>query len=93
MVTVRRWRSTRRRSRNDDGRPGGGGGEVRKPYNLTVGINVQNLFNNVNFSKPGELAHIAFVRADSDRRGGDGPRFSGSSAAVEVRLIDESICR
>ncbi len=48
------------------GRGGFGGGDSRKPYNLNVGINFSNLFNNVNFGSPiGNLASSRFGQSTS----------------------------
>ena len=59
-----------------------GGGEGRKPYNLTFSVDVQNIFNNVNYAPPvGNLASERFGQVTSiqSRFGGFGG-FGGSSA-------------
>lgn len=67
------------------GGPGGfGGGERRKPYNLNIGINFSNLFNNVNLGTPvGNLASSRFGQSTSISGGfgGFGPGGGGSAAA------------
>lgn len=57
---------------------GGGfaGGDARRPYNLNVGISVNNLFNTVNFNNPtGNLSSARFGQPTSTRGGfgGFGP--------------------
>ena len=45
---------------------GPGGGDVRKPYNLNLSINVNNLFNNVNLGTPvGNLSSDRFGQSTS----------------------------
>ena len=78
------------------GGPGGGfggGGDTRKPYNLNVGINFNNLFNKVNFSTPvGALNSSRFGQSVSTAGGFGGfggGGFGGSSAAnrrIELQL-------
>jgi Carboxypeptidase regulatory-like domain/TonB dependent receptor len=67
------------------GRPGGGGGgfggfggsEGRSPYNLTLGLQFSNLFNNVNFNTPvGNLSSSRFGQSTSTS-GGFGGGFGG----------------
>jgi hypothetical protein len=75
------------------GGPGGGfggpGGDSRNPYNLTVGINVQNLFNNVNLNSPqGSLTSPFFGRSTSTS-GGFG--FFGGGGSSANRRIDLSL--
>lgn len=73
------------------GGPGGGfggqgGGERPKPYNLNIGINIQNLFNTVNFSSPvGVLTSPSFGRPRSTG-GSFGPFGGGGSANRRVEL-------
>ncbi len=65
----------------------GGGGE-RKPYNLNLGISVNNLFNNVNFNPPvGNLASSRFGQYTSTAGsfGGFGG-FGGGSANRKIEL-------
>ena len=48
------------------GGSGGGGGDARKPYNLNIGINFNNLLNNVNFGQPdGTLSSSRFGQSTS----------------------------
>jgi hypothetical protein len=66
----------------------GGGGEGRKPYNLNLGISVNNLFNNVNYNTPvGNLASSRFGQFTSTGGafGGFGG-FGGGSANRRVEL-------
>ena len=52
---------------------GGGSNDTRKPYNLNVGINFNNLFNNVNFGQPiGSLSSNRFGQSISTAGGGFG---------------------
>ena len=70
------------------GGPGGGffgGGNESKPYNLTLGINVNNLFNNVNFSTPvGNLTSPTFGRPRST--GGGFGFFGGGGGSANRRV-------
>lgn len=69
------------------GRPGGGGGgmmggfggaESRRPYNLNVGLNFNNLFNVVNLGSPvGNLASSRFGQSTSTLGGFGGFGFGG----------------
>ena len=83
------------------GRGGGGGGrggffggsDVRKPYNLTVGLNFNNLLNTVNLGTPvGNLASSRFGQSTSTAGGfggfggGGGGGGGGSSANRRVEL-------
>ncbi len=81
------------------GRPGGpgggmfGGGDMRKPYNLNVGLNFTNLFNNVNFNAPvGVLNSNRFGQSVSTAGGFGGfggGNFGGVSAAnrrIELQM-------
>ncbi|MBX3299384.1 MAG: TonB-dependent receptor [Acidobacteria bacterium] len=66
-----------------------GGGDSRKPYNLNVGINVNNLFNNVNLGTPvGSLASSRFGQSTSTGGGfgGFGGGGGGGSANRRVEL-------
>ncbi|HKX82706.1 MAG TPA: hypothetical protein VJL58_00670, partial [Pyrinomonadaceae bacterium] len=80
------------------GGPGGGGGgrggmggffggpETRKPYNLTLGLNVQNIFNIVNQGMPvSSITSNEFGRARSNS-GGFGFFGGGGSANRRVDL-------
>ena len=64
-----------------------GGGNERKPYNLNISVNVQNLFNNVNFGTPiGNLNSGRFGQSTSTTGGfggfgGGGGGGGGASAA------------
>jgi len=70
------------------GRQGGGGfggGSESKPYNLTLGINVNNLFNNVNYSSPvGSLTSPSFGRPRST--GGGFGFFGGGGGSANRRV-------
>ncbi len=64
----------------------GGGGDARKPYNLTLGVNVQNVFNNVNLSQPvGSLTSPSFGRPRST---GGGFGFGGGGGGSANRRVD-----
>jgi hypothetical protein len=70
---------------------GGFGGDARKPYNLNIGININNLFNNVNFNAPvGNLASRRFGEFTSTGGGFGGfGGFGGGGAAnrrVELQM-------
>jgi hypothetical protein len=75
--------------------PGGGGffggPEVRKPYNLNLSINFNNLFNNVNFGTPvGNLASSRFGQSTSTAGGfggfGGGGGGGGGSSNRRIEL-------
>ncbi|HEX6126740.1 MAG TPA: carboxypeptidase regulatory-like domain-containing protein [Pyrinomonadaceae bacterium] len=76
------------------GRGGGGffgGAEARKPYNLNLGINFNNLFNNVNFGTPiGNLASGRFGQSTSTAGGfgGFGPGGGGGGGGSSNRRIE-----
>ncbi len=62
-----------------------GGGEGNKPYNLTVGINVRNLFNTVNFSSPqGSMTSPFFGK--SNGTGGSFGFFGGGGGSANRRI-------
>lgn len=64
----------------------GGGGDARKPYNLTLGVNVQNVLNNVNLSQPvGSLTSPSFGRPRST---GGGFGFFGGGGGSANRRVD-----
>ncbi len=73
---------------------GFGGGGSDKPYNLNVGININNLFNNVNLNTPiGSLNSSRFGQSTSIVRGfggfgggGFGGGFGGGSGNRNVEL-------
>ena len=74
------------------GRAGGGGGfgggEVRKPYNLNLSINFNNLLNNVNFGTPvGNLSSTRFGQSTSTG-GGFGGFGGGGGNGTANRRID-----
>ena len=73
----------------------GGGTEVRKPYNLNVGIQVTNLFNNVNFNAPvgvlnsnrfGQSTGIAGGFGGFGGGGGGGGTGPAANRRVELQL-------
>ena len=66
-----------------------GGGDGRNPYNLTFGINIQNLFNTVNLSSPvGSLTSPSFGRSRST---GGGFNFFGGGGGSANRRADLSV--
>ena len=70
-----------------------GGGENAKRYNLTVGVNFQNILNHVNFNRPvGNLSSSNFGISNSSAGGfgGFGGRGGGGSAPFN-RLIEAQI--
>ena len=72
---------------------GFGGGDGRKPYNLNLSINFQNLFNNVNFGTPvGNLASGRFGQFTSTAGGFfggfGGGGFGGGGGSTANRRID-----
>jgi hypothetical protein len=72
------------------GQGGFGGGGNDKPYNLNVGINVNNLFNNVNFNPPiGSLNSSRFGQFTSLARGFGG--FGGGGGGSGNRNIELSL--
>jgi hypothetical protein len=67
----------------------GGGGDTGKPYNLTLGINVSNLFNTVNLSSPvGSLTSPSFGRSRST---GGGFGFFGGGGGSANRRVELSM--
>ncbi len=82
------------------GRPGGGGpmggmfgggGDVRKPYNLNVSVNFSNLLNNVNLGTPvGNLASSRFGQSTSTAGGfggfGGGGGAGGANRRIELQM-------
>jgi hypothetical protein len=66
----------------------GGRGEVRKPYNLNIGINFNNLFNNVNLGSPvGNLASGRFGQSTSTIAGFGGfGGFGGGNGTANRRV-------
>jgi hypothetical protein len=81
------------------GGPGGGGGgggffggpEVRRPYNLNLGIVFNNLFNNVNFGTPvGNILSSRFGQSTSTSGGfgGFGPGGGGGGTGSSNRRIE-----
>lgn len=71
---------------------GFGGGDNRAPYNLNVGVQVTNLFNNVNFNAPvGSLSSSRFGQSTSTAFGfggfGPGGGFGGGlNRRVELQM-------
>lgn len=62
-----------------------GGGDNRSPYNLTLGMNVQNLFNTVNLGTPvGSLTSPSFGRSRST--GGGFGFFGGGGGSANRRI-------
>ena len=83
------------------GGPGGGGffgGGDSKPYNITFGINVNNLFNTVNLGAPvGNLSSPFFGQSRSTGGGrfgffgGGGGRGGGDASSSANRTVDLSV--
>jgi hypothetical protein len=72
---------------------GFGGGDTPKRYNLTFGVNFQNIFNHVNLARPvGNLSSSNFgiSTASAGNFGGFGGRGGGGSTPFN-RLIEASI--
>lgn len=66
---------------------GGGGGDARKPYNLNLGINFNNLFNTVNLGTPiGNLSSSRFGQSTSTGGGFGGFGGGGGSANRRIEL-------
>ena len=77
---------------------GGGGGfwggsDARKPYNLNIGVNFTNLFNNVNFANPvGNLSSSRFGQYTATAGGfggfggGGGGGTSGPNRRIELQM-------
>jgi hypothetical protein len=65
-----------------------GGTDTRKPYNLNVGLNFTNLFNNVNFGAPvGNLASSRFGQSVSTYAGFGGfGNFGGGNGTANRRI-------
>ena len=64
-----------------------GGGDGRKPYNLNISVDVQNLFNNVNYAPPvGNMASERFGQVTSILGGFGG--FGGFGAGAANRRIN-----
>ena len=64
---------------------GGRGGDSNSPYNLTLGVQISNLFNNVNFNTPiGSLSSSRFGQSTST--GGGFGFFGGGSNAGNRRV-------
>ncbi len=75
-----------RGGRGGGGMRGGGGfgGGGRAPYNLTVGLNIQNVFNTVNFNPPvGNLSSSRFGEYTST---GGGWGFGGGGGSANRRV-------
>ena len=69
------------------GGPGGFGGDNRKPYNLNVSVNFQNLLNNVNFNPPvGNLSSSRFGQYTSTAGGFGG--FGGGGNCPGNRCVE-----
>ncbi|MBK9154086.1 MAG: TonB-dependent receptor [Chloracidobacterium sp.] len=67
------------------GGPGGGG--ARKPYNLNLSLNVNNLFNNVNLGTPvGNMASSRFGQSTSTGGGFGG--FGGGGGGAANRRVE-----
>jgi len=65
-----------------------GGGDGRKPYNLNIGVEVNNLFNNVNYASPiGNMASERFGQVTSTAGGFGGfGGFGGGAANRRINL-------
>lgn len=65
----------------------GGGNEVRKPYNLNVGLNFNNLLNTVNFGNPvGSLNSSRFGQSTSTSGGFGGFGGGGGGGTANRRI-------
>ena len=76
------------------GGPGGGffGGAGDKPYNLTFGLQITNLFNRVNLGNPvGNLSSDRFGQYTSTSGGGFGGRFGGGGSGTANRIVTLSM--
>lgn len=62
-----------------------GGGETSKPYNLTLGVNVNNLFNTVNLSTPQGSITSPFFGQSISTGGGFG-MFGGGGGSANRRV-------
>ncbi len=68
--------------RGGRGGMGGFGGGERKPYNLNIGLNINNVFNNVNFNPPvSNLSSNRFGQFTSTAGGWGGPGGGGGGSA------------
>ena len=66
---------------------GGFGGGERKPYNLNLSVNFQNLLNNVNLGAPvGNLASGRFGQSTSTGGGFGGFGGGGGSNSANRRI-------
>jgi uncharacterized membrane protein len=68
-----------------------GGNDVRKPYNLNLSINFNNLFNTVNLGTPvGNIASGRFGQSTSIAGGfgGFGPGGGGGGGGAANRRIE-----
>ena len=66
----------------------GGGGDGRKPYNLNLSVNFNNLFNNVNLNNPvGNLASGRFGQSTSTSFGFGGFGGGGGGCASANRCV------
>jgi hypothetical protein len=73
---------------------GQAGGGVRRPYNLNVSVNFNNLFNNVNFANPiGNLTSGRFGQSTATQSGFGGFGGGGGAAAVVHRQTAVSSSR
>lgn len=71
----------------------GGGGDTRKPYNLNLGLNINNLFNTVNLANPiGNLNSSRFGQSVATSggfggfRGGGGGGNDSGNRRVELQM-------
>jgi len=71
------------------GMMGMGGGDSRKPYNLTFGVNIQNLFNTVNLSNP--VSSLTSPSFGLPRSTGGGFGFFGGGGGSANRRVDLSM--
>ncbi len=69
------------------GRGGFGGGNERSPYNLTLGVSVNNLFNTVNFATPvSNFSSSRFGQSLSTVGGFRGSNSGNRSVELQVRF-------
>jgi Carboxypeptidase regulatory-like domain len=64
----------------------GGGGNERKPYNLNVGINFNNLFNTVNLGTPIGILNSSRFGQSTSTSGGFGGFGGGGGGAANRRI-------
>ena len=78
--------------RGGGGRGGGfgnfGGGNTGKRYNVTLGLNVRNAFNHVNFANPSGVLGSPFFGTSTALNNGGGAGFGGNNGAAGNRKVE-----